>query len=126
MQKKIISLFLVFLFLASIDANEDTGFISEKKRLSYPLIPKEIWNEVYPYLIPENHRIKPILDELFANPDILDSIETLKSAGFEIIENRRSRKIVIARHPKLKDYIFKAYLDEHSTREWSLWLQTVF
>lgn len=88
----------------------------------YPHVQEEAWHAVEPYLMPLNHKVKPQLDKLFANPRVLLTIDDFKQAGFKVIRYRSSKKLVVARHRKLKNYLVKAYLEDNSHVEWRSWV----
>src|SRR5690349_13143710 len=62
------------------------------------------------FLLPEDHPIKSKLDEIFSYPDVLSSLETLRSAGFNP-QKIRKKALLIVRHPEVEGYVFKVYLD---------------
>nr|MBA3817005.1 hypothetical protein [Parachlamydiaceae bacterium] len=84
----------------------------------------ELWNELKPYFLPENHPIKANLDALFSMQRLLTSRKTLKHAGFNVLKHPQ-REIVIARHPALKGYLVKAYLDNKRIDEWRWWKKRI-
>lgn len=49
---------------------------------------------------------------LFADPEAIRSIDTLKAAGFETRGPQQWSRIVVAKHPKAPGYLFKIYVDE--------------
>lgn len=85
----------------------------------------DIWGEVKPYVIPKNHPLKKILDEICLERRILDSYETMEQAGFTIIYRQLNQGIIVAKHPRLQGYLVKAYLDSSARVEWSLWVLRV-
>jgi len=64
---------------------------------------------VAPYIIPEDHPAKPVLDEIFS-VRASETLSTLRQAGFTQI-NLRKRGLVVAQHPLLPGYIIKVYCD---------------
>lgn len=72
--------------------------------------------------MPLNHSLKPQLDKLFADPSVLLTIGNFKKAGFNVIRYRTSKKLVVARHRKLRNYLVKAYLEDNSHIEWRSWV----
>lgn len=88
----------------------------------FPLITQIIWEKTSPYFVPKNHKAREALDKIFSDDSVLNSIESFQKAGFEVIMYRTGRRIVIARHPALKNFIIKTYLDIHPTTDWSLWV----
>lgn len=92
---------------------------------NYPFIKSEVWDKVFPFLIPDNHPAKSILDKIFADPQTLSSLETMKKAGFEIVKFRNSRQMATAKHPKLKNYLIKMYSDNVVIAEWNSFIQRI-
>lgn len=71
------------------------------------------WNRLLPYLLPSNHPIKSKLDHIFSEMRATANPSFMKKAGFEGLGEWRWNKVYVARHPKLKGYLIKAYLDNH-------------
>lgn len=88
------------------------------KRGVAPPVSEEVLNKVTPYLIPSDHPVKQSLDEIFSDSHILSDIDHMKNAGFEILLYHRDKKIAITKHPKLKDYVIKVFLDSSTHSEW--------
>lgn len=76
-----------------------------------PVIYKSMKAEIAPYLLPQNHPMKPVLDDIFSRSRITHSVETLKEAGFDILFIKDSSFIIVARHHRVPGYLFKMYLD---------------
>ncbi len=76
------------------------------------------------YLLPENHPAKVSLDAIFSFDDVLDSLETLKVAGF-IAPELRPKQIVIGVHPCLEGYLLKLYLNDNPIDELAQWLRRI-
>ncbi|MGZ3733228.1 MAG: hypothetical protein ACXU9U_05775, partial [Parachlamydiaceae bacterium] len=85
-------------------------------------ITPEIWKEVFPYLIVEEHPAKYFLDQLFAESRFIESVESLEKAGFEIIFRQLNQGIYVVKHRKLPNYLLKLYLDSSPRTEWPLWV----
>lgn len=85
-------------------------------------ITSEIWKEVSPYLIGEEHPAKYFLDQLFAESRFIESEESLEKAGFEIIFRQLNQGIYVVKHRKLPNYLLKLYLDSSPRTEWPLWV----
>ncbi len=77
----------------------------------------ELWSlqegALRPYLLPENHPAKPILDRIFKDVHSSYSIETMKQAGFIAPQLRKWTHVVVTRHPDLSGYVIKAYMDTY-------------
>lgn len=91
-----------------------------------PYVPEEIWKEVEPFLMPQDHPIKAKLDKIFnQNKRITASKETLLSEGF--IPTQVQGAVCLAlRHLNFPDYIFKVFPDDKNTRvDWQSWVKRV-
>lgn len=88
---------------------------------------EEVLQQVQPYLLPSDHEVKPILDDIFLNTEfrILSSEEAMINAGFNIIYYRKSKGLIVASHPKMEKYLIKAYLDAVPDNEWSRWISRI-
>lgn len=88
----------------------------------------QILEKVRPYLLPDNHPTKKILDHLFANRPLLNE-KIFQKNGFQYHPRREPEKqLLCAKHPKLKGYLIKTYLDTQLTigkeeRNWMLRIQ---
>jgi len=78
------------------------------------ILNKNIKSKITPYLIPETHPKKVILDNIFSTTRVTSNLETLEQAGFQITHIKDSSFIIVAKHPSLKNYLFKLYLDSDS------------
>jgi len=67
------------------------------------------------YLLPEDHPLRRWLDIVFSTSCILDSEETLRSVGFEILACFPEHPAV-AKHPSASGYVFKMYLNGEKKR----------
>lgn len=72
------------------------------------------------YLLPEDSSLRPVLDALFADPDVLDTPETFAKRGFITISMRPSG-MAVAKHPHLKGYLVKAYIRSKKIKPNWLW-----
>jgi hypothetical protein len=80
------------------------------------------WAEVTPYLMPETHPFKSILDKICRSRRILKSYKSLEKSGFNIIHKQINHGLVVAQHPLLPGYLVKLYLDSYPESEWPLWV----
>ena len=67
--------------------------------------------EVAPYLLPDDHPIKPTLDHIFNTSRATLNLHTLTEAGFTKAKPRKFTKLIVNRHPEMPGYLFKLYLD---------------
>ena len=100
---KFLSYFILyFIFsLLSIDAYTKPSYIEQTT-----------WNKVKPHLLPKKHPMKARLDAIFKSSRVTSNISTLKNAGFNSPKPRSISKAVVSKHPNLKGYLVKLYLDE--------------
>lgn len=96
----------------------DVNFVAS----DYPSIPSEIWKKVCPYFLPRNHKMRAVMDKIFSHGSVLSSIKKFQKAGFEIVIYREGRQMILARHPDLKGYLVKVYLDIHTRTDWTAWI----
>jgi len=94
---------------------------STAKYVQNPYVSEEIWSSISPYFLPENFPQKEALDKIFSKRRVLSSASSMKKADFVLLTNPK-KNIVVARHPKLKGYLVKAYLDDDKAQEW-VWLR---
>ena len=64
-----------------------------------------------PYLLPMNHRARGAMDVIFSRPGIIRNEASVKRSGFKIIHKQPKSHICVLKHPLLKGYLIKAYLD---------------
>lgn len=74
-------------------------------------LPATIQKLVNPYLLPEDHPIKPSLDYLFSSSRVTLNLKSLEKAGFCKCKPRKFTKLVVTKHPAFPGYVFKLYLD---------------
>ena len=108
--------FIIFLFF--LDITEGTY----AKPLS---VSAEVWSEVLPYLLPEDHPTKKTLDKIFLKNCLKDGVELYK-AGFRFQNNSNPHKVIVAIHPNLKEHLVKLFLDNQpSGIEWPYWIKRI-
>lgn len=73
-----------------------------------------------PYLLPLDNPLKPTLDEIFASSGVIEDEDSLKQAGFSILYSQMRSFIIVAKHPRIKGYLFKIYLDSRNVRKDSM------
>src|SRR6185295_20235779 len=74
-----------------------------------------------PYLLPKNHRLKPILDKIFAKPSVVDTPRNFIAAGFSTLYIRPKGSLRVARHPAANGYLFKLYLTSETNAQKAVW-----
>lgn len=105
------SIVLLFFFFSAVGAEHPSD---------------KIKTAIAPYLMPEDHPIKPLLDSLFSSSRVILNLETLEKAGFAKAKPRKFTKLIVTKHPSFPGYIFKLYLDAqrfHKNKpEYYFWL----
>lgn len=67
--------------------------------------------DIDPYLIKDGHPAKVELDRIFSESRAIFNIDTMLKAGFINPYPRKFTRLVVTKHPALKGYVIKAYLD---------------
>ncbi len=94
------------------EAEKKASTVSDYPNFSdNPRLTKRMKRLMSPYLLPLNSPLKRRLDQIFSKPGIIKNNKTLKRAGFSILFSQKRSYIVVAKHPKVKGYLFKIYLD---------------
>ncbi len=70
------------------------------------------WSKVVDFLMPDDHPIKNDLDEVFSASRVICDMKTMVKAGFEFARPQAFTGIIVTKHPRLKGYVMKAYLDD--------------
>jgi len=81
------------------------------------------WSLIKPYLLPKSSNIKPALDKIFTKGRVLNSVDDVRKSGFRILFHREGRGLIVAKHPLIKNYLFKMYLDTLPKAEWQLFVK---
>ena len=92
-----------------------------------PYIPSGLWNDVQPYLLPENHPAKAALDKIFKKSRATASLIAMRKAGFKFENPRTLNRLVAAKHSSIKGYLVKAFTDEQTmvSNEGYHWIQRI-
>jgi hypothetical protein len=89
-------------------------------------VPEDIWEQLTPFFVPDNHPIKEKLDKFFSKPNLLQSSEALKKAGFKSSGTRGFSKTQIFKHKRLKNYLIKAFTDDQiEIVDWEIWMRRI-
>lgn len=89
-------------------------------------ISPEVWEQVKPYLLPDNHPAKKKLDKIFRKTRAVLDHESFKNAGFSFEERKRIESPVVGIHKKCPKYVVKAFLDcQIKVDEWSNWINRI-
>lgn len=73
---------------------------------------------ISPYLMSDNHPVKPALDKIFKKSRVTSNIDTFKAAGFKILPTNLRSHVVVARHPDLPGYLVKVSLDSETNKKY--------
>lgn len=90
-----------------------------------PYITDEAWEQVTPYLLPEKHRLRKKLDQIFSASRVTASQEAMLAAGFLFTE-KQGGHVTVAVHPELPGIVVKMYTDDNATTdEWKYWVKRI-
>lgn len=107
-------LFFALLYCHStVLAFDITTEVCRAHQVHYSYVPEIVWQQVEPYLMPENHPLKRRLDKMFSQKRILSSLQTLIAAGFTATKAQSHTKVIVSKHNAMKGYIFKIYTDDY-------------
>ena len=93
-----------------------------------PHVSNKIWKKASPFFLPEDHPIKPGLDQLFSSSRVILDLKSLELAGFIDPKPRKFTRLIVTKHPDFPGYIFKIYLDAqryHKMKEWECWIKRI-
>ncbi|MFA6915686.1 MAG: hypothetical protein WC222_04760 [Parachlamydiales bacterium] len=80
-------------------------------------ISPELWDELSPYFLPQDHPSKSTLDTIFTSSKPLSDPASLKKIGL-ILSKPRKSGMYVASHKKLKEHKLKIFLHSHPAPEW--------
>lgn len=89
-----------------------------------PCVEEKTWKMLTPYFLPDAEA-KKVLDQIFRKRRVLNSLRDVNKAGFFLISKPEETKLFVAKHPKLKGYLIKAYLDTVQTTDWIWWKKRI-
>ena len=122
--KRLYLTFLIFSFLLC----RSIPSCAQDDAYDQPESVESIQQQIAPYIIPSEHKMKKALKEIFKKfPEAMANSKTLRAAGFSILYHQPKSKIVVAQHPQLQGYLLKGYLDTekplvHQLPHWKLLL----
>lgn len=92
-----------------------------------PAVSLDVWREAEPYFLPETHPTKKVLDRIFSQVNPIENYKALSRAGFKFSLPEDRRKLVCAKHSKIKGYLIKTFTNEqtHVTQEHLGWIQRI-
>lgn len=102
---------------------------NDRKHLSYELpdVSKEIWEEVKPYLLPENHPATLKLHRIFTTSRAVQSPREFKKAGFRRWRPGKYSRVCASAHPECPGYFIKTYCDDELgiIYDWKKWIHRI-
>lgn len=107
--------FFCILILLKIQTSEAHQAVVGTNPSRY--VSAEAWQQVQPYLMPNDHPAKERLDQIFSTSRAFCDQKSMEAAGFDPAEPQHCTQIIVTRHPLLKGYVIKAYLDEQPYRK---------
>lgn len=127
------NIFLKILFIAAViyaygieNAQAESPENSKVEYPYNPYVPAWDWFCLKPYFLPQDNPIKKKLDYIFTHKRATFSKESFESVGFEKIKLRDPTNIVVGKHPALKGYLIKAYLDTQPFLiDWVNWMNRI-
>ena len=126
-------IFVVMLFSAfmlSLEAAYPKKKVPQPATYTYeanPYVSPEVWDRLRPFFLPDNHPLKPKLDEIFKGSRVTLSLDGFKKAGFSKYKIRDWSHMVVAFHPKLPGIVVKAFLDtELKMVDWEMWIHRIY
>lgn len=116
------NLIAVQALLRSASALENSKYAYES-----PEVKESIWEEVRPYLLPENHPAWPKLNRIFCESRSTLSPQEFRKAGFKRWRPGRWSRVSASSHPELKEYFIKAYCDVETgiLYDWKKWIHRI-
>lgn len=73
-------------------------------------------HELKNYLLPQNHPIQSLLKDIFKDPSMFESPSHWHMTGFQVLD-RVHRNLMVARHPSIKNYLFKKFSNDISEKD---------
>jgi hypothetical protein len=100
---------------------------SNKYPYEFPDVDEAIWQEVRPYLLPENHPAWSNLNRVFCKSRATLNPNEFKKAGFKRWRPGRWSRVSASSHPELKEYFVKAYCDVETgiLYDWRKWIHRI-
>lgn len=91
------------------------------------LVSEHVWNEVLPYLMPDDHPARKKLDKLFNSFRVTENARSISKAGFKNYIPGQFSHAIVSKNKKIKGYYFKFYSDEQYIEDESKqWLERAF
>lgn len=106
--------FLVYSFLVSFVLLPLTVLEAYERP---PSVSIELWEQLSPYFLPEDHPAKARLDKIFHKKSVTRSSNAVLKAGFFNANPGKYSHVVVSGHFDLKGYVLKMYLDSYEVNE---------
>jgi hypothetical protein len=103
---------LVFMFSIFI-----LVIFSSVSAATLPTKNPDIQARALPYLLPEQHFLRDSLEMIFKDPQMFESVQHFKKAGFQVKVG--NLKFMVGVHPYISQYVFKKF-PNHYSEEWQL------
>lgn len=99
----------------------------QPREYEYPDVSDEIWEEVAPYLLPDNHPAWPKLNRVFCASRATQTPEHFKKAGFRRWHTSRFSRVSASSHHAFEEYFIKAYCDIELgiIYDWKKWIHRI-
>lgn len=93
----------------------------------FPTIPDDVWEEVTPFLLPENHPAWAKLSRVFCKTRATQSSERFQKAGFRRWRPGRWSRVSASSHPEFPEFFIKAYCDTEVgiIYDWKKWIHRI-
>lgn len=102
---------LIFTFIVTIAGCCPNSYAVDPSATLFTL---NEWSQVAPYLLPETHPVKPVLDQIFSGERAICTQDTMKAAGFHIITEGHWSDTIIATHGGADGYFFKFFTEDQA------------
>jgi hypothetical protein len=76
-----------------------------------PLITNRMKRMINPYLLPTDHPAYSAMGTIFSHSGIIKNKKSVRKAGFKILFSQKKSHIYVLKHPLLRGYLLKVYLD---------------
>lgn len=103
------------LFSSDSQFDSKTAYYENYTNNSY--ISREEKDAIKKYLLPADHKVKPLLDAIFLSSRATENKTALLRAGFVILSDQPRSFIIVATHPHIPGYIFKLHLDDDKRKK---------
>lgn len=93
----------------------------------YPDVEDKVWEQVDPYLLPENHPAWAKLNRVFCKTRATQTPEHFKRAGFRRWRPGRWSRVAASANPEFPEYFIKAYCDSERgiLYDWKKWIHRI-